>query len=115
MHMFQENIVSWVVTRDNVLIGKWIYCTLKTRNYNLQFTITYYSTSVAWQQLQTADVPLLPGSRPRKLVTICSNCQPQTDSQLTSKASWSLLYSLMTDHTENTSPWGCFVDVCNVV
>jgi hypothetical protein len=35
----------------------------------LAFTVF---TSVAWQRLSTADIPLLPGSRPRRPVTISS-------------------------------------------
>jgi hypothetical protein len=33
-------IVTCLVAINGVSIGNWIYCTLTTRNYNLQFTTT---------------------------------------------------------------------------
>jgi hypothetical protein len=38
--MWLINIVMCLVTIDEVWIGNWIYWTLVTHNYNLQFTIT---------------------------------------------------------------------------
>jgi hypothetical protein len=77
------------VTIDGVWIGDWIYGTLTTRNYNLQFTITQTTlhslfTSAAWQRLPKAEFPLLPGSRPHRMAPIPSNSQLQTDSRQTS-------------------------------
>jgi hypothetical protein len=73
------------VTIDGVWIGTRIYWTLKhiTRDYTLQITITQilvFSVTVfhcsAWQYLPTADIPLLQGSRPRRLAAISH--QPPT-------------------------------------
>jgi hypothetical protein len=76
------------VIRHGVWAGNRIYWTLY--NLKLQYTVHYNTdyftvfTSVAWQRLPTAAVPLLPDSRPRRKGTISSNC----NSRLTPNYSW---------------------------
>jgi hypothetical protein len=56
-------------------------------------------------RLTTVDVPLLPGSRPRRLAAISQQLPTLITavSGMSRNSSWSLLYSPGTDHTEHVS------------
>jgi hypothetical protein len=70
------------VTRHGVWIGNCIYCTVTIRRYNLVLAIKKDCSS---QRIPTADVPLLLGTRTRRLANISSvnsRMTPLTGSQL---------------------------------
>jgi hypothetical protein len=78
-----------LVTTDGVWIGNWIYCSLTTRNCNLQFTISHTSLLsflrpplvVAW--LQSANKGY--SSRPWSLRTALTNHRRQRRSESESR------------------------------
>jgi hypothetical protein len=64
------------------------------------FSVTVFTA------LPTVDVPLIPGSRPRRLAAISHQppTVPTTVSGLPPNGRWSSLYSPWTERTENTAP-----------
>jgi hypothetical protein len=101
------------------------------RVINHYHTQTNILSHVAWKRFPTADVPLLPGSRPRRLVTI--SCQPLTTgfscyflqllapglssptaaSRLTQR--WLHYESLGTDRTQNIASNSYSIVACSFV
>jgi hypothetical protein len=107
------SIVTWLsMTIDGVWICNWIYWTLTDCNYNysavanshtLQFT-TACAKSSRSAVSSPVDDPLLPGSRSHRLAAISHQPPLITAiSRLSCNHSCFSLYSLSTDHTENTA------------
>jgi hypothetical protein len=98
-------IYSHVLSDYRRVLDWWLdlLSTHTARDYSLQITITLrpvFSVTL----LPTADFPLFPGSRPRRLPTISR--QPHTltaDCRLTGLVQVAFLYSLGTDRIENTA------------